>query len=132
MKNKKEKQYSGSERREFERIPFSVHVHFMPCGKDKDNLLIGGMPGYSFSSNLSTGGIQLKSNVKPRIEEYIKLQLTLPKHEEEQTIDALGQVVWSQYDEKDETFTAGIKFVELKKEQKEMLNNFINQNPAIE
>ena len=95
MKKNKEENYSGSERREFQRIPFSVHVHFMPCGKDKDNLLIGGMPGYSYSSNISIGGIQLQSNVKPRIDEYIKLQLTIPKDQGDQVIDALGQVIWS-------------------------------------
>ena len=125
MKKENEKQYSGTERREFERIPFSVHVHFMPCGKDKDNLLIGGMPGYSYSSNISIGGIQLQSNVKPKLDEYIKLQLTIPKDKGEQVIDALGQVIWFQYNEEDETFTAGVKFVELKESSRKILKEFI-------
>ena len=126
MKKKKEDNYSGDERREFDRIPFSVHVFCQPCGKDRKKLLNGGFPQYSYSSDISTDGLQFQSQFKPNLEEYIKIQLTIPEKKEKKVIKALGQVIWSTYDEYEETYAAGIKFVQIQDELKDRLKKFIN------
>ena len=127
MKKKNKEKYSGIERREFDRIPFSVHVFCQPCGKDRKNLLNGGFPQYSYSCDISTEGLQFQSQFKPVLEEFIKIQLTLPEREEKKVIKALGQVIWTTYDEYEETYAAGIKFVHIQDRLKDRLNDFIDR-----
>ena len=128
MEKEKEKKYTGTERRHFKRIPFSFHAHFVPCGNDKTKLVKGGFPGYSYCNDISTDGIQLQFHQKPKLEEYLKLQLTLPKYKDKQVVHALGQVIWSQYDEKEETYSAGIRFVDLEENTKKNLEDFISKS----
>lgn len=117
--------YSDLERRQFTRIPVSFHVYFTPCGFNKNNLVKGGFPDYCYSNNICIEGIQLKFHHKPKIEEFLKIQITL---RESQIINVIGKVVWFQYDEIKEIYTAGIQFEDLEDADKKKLENFIKES----
>ena len=125
MSKKHENKYTGPERREFTRIPFSFHVYFTPYGNDKNNLIQSGFPDYLYCNNISIDGIQLKFNRKQKIGEFLKIQITLQKS---QIINVIGQVIWFQYDEIKEIYTAGIQFVDLEDVNKKKLKNFVKES----
>ncbi|MCK5706591.1 MAG: PilZ domain-containing protein [Candidatus Aureabacteria bacterium] len=117
----------SKERRSFKRVPVSFHVHFVPCGNNREEILNGGFSEYSYSENISTEGIQIEFKNKPNLEDYIKLQITLPKQVVKKTINVLGQVIWFQHDETDKVYKTGIKFVEIKADDKNKINDFVKK-----
>jgi hypothetical protein len=118
---------TGPERRKFIRTPLSFHVYFTPCGLDKNKLVPGGFPDYSCCNNISIDGMQLNLHYKPKIGEYLRIQLTLQDSINSQIINVLGQLAWFQYDETKENYTAGIEFVALEDIDREKINNFIKE-----
>lgn len=85
----------------------------------------------SVCKNVGMGGINLLLNEKLLPQTKMRLQLNLPG--QTKAIFTEGEVVWekemtqgtAQSDETERFFSEGICFVHIKKEDKEILNNFI-------
>ncbi len=123
MSTQNKSEYQGEDRRKFERIPFSFHVYFVPCGDNKEQLLHEGFTEYCFCNNISEDGIQLQFHNKPKLKNYIKMQLTLPK----QTVHALGQIIWTQMDETEGIYIVGIKFIDMEDLDRKKIVDFIDK-----
>jgi len=120
--------YVGPERRRFARIPFYFPVRFKECGYDKDNLKEEGISQYAYSNNISVGGIQLKLPQRLKIGKYLKLKLTLPIYSDCKVMHFLGQVLWTQFDEAEKKYVAGIQFIDLDEVDKITLEEFIHES----
>ncbi|MFH1075149.1 MAG: PilZ domain-containing protein [Candidatus Firestonebacteria bacterium] len=85
----------------------------------------------SICKNVSLGGINLVLNEKLLPETKIYLQLNLPG--QNKTILTEGEIIWekempqdtAQKDDSERFFNEGIRFVHIKKEDKDILGNFI-------
>ena len=60
-------EYSGYGRRRYTRIPFRFPVRFVFCGDNKDDLKDEGIWQFTFCTDISMNGIQLKLKEKPKI-----------------------------------------------------------------
>ena len=120
--------YTGPERRRFSRIPFSFPIRFKECGYNKDDLKEEGMSQYAYSNNISVGGVQLKLPIRLKLGKYLKMKLTLPIYSECKVMHFLGQVMWTQVDEAENQYVAGIQFLDLDEIEKITLEEFINES----
>ena len=104
--------YSGEERRKYKRFPFVFPIKYTYLGSSLENPRPSEFSLYSFSNNISRGGmlLMLSNNVPPG--EFLDLVVTLPVEHEVISIQAKGLVKWVKK-EKD-GYLAGIEFADIK------------------
>ena len=104
--------FSGDERRESNRFPFVFPVKYTYLGQDRDNPKSSEFSLYSFSNNISRGGMLLTLSNNVSAGECLDLVITLPIEHEVVTIQATGQVKWIR--KESSGYLAGIAFIEMK------------------
>ena len=127
MHNKEKPEYKGTERRRYQRIPFSFPVRYIFCGFDINKLKEEGQTQYTHSNNIGLGGIQVKMQKKPKLGQCLKMKLTLPVFQDHQIMHLLGQVAWSDFDDAEQHFIVGIAFIDMDDIQKIKLEEFIKE-----
>jgi c-di-GMP-binding flagellar brake protein YcgR len=103
--------YPGEERRQFKRFPFVFPVKYTYLGKDPKNPNPSEFSLYSFSNNISRGGLMLTLSNNVPVGEYIGLVMTLPIEHDVIIIEASGLVKWIQKEE--EGYLVGIEFSDI-------------------
>ena len=100
--------YHGEERRQYKRFPFVFPVKYTYLGKDPENPKPSEFSLYSFSNNISRGGMMLTLSNNVPMGEYVDLVITLPIEHDVIAIQTAGQIKWIQKEE--EGYLAGIEF----------------------
>jgi c-di-GMP-binding flagellar brake protein YcgR len=116
-------QNPGEERRKYKRFPFVFPIKYTYLGKSPDASRASEFSLYSFSNNISRGGMMLTitNNIPPG--EYIDLIITLPVEHEVISIHAVSLVKWIQKEE--EGFLAGIEFARIRDEDLTVIQRFL-------
>jgi c-di-GMP-binding flagellar brake protein YcgR len=101
-----------SSRRRHERIPERLSVNFRPIGEESAGARVSAV-----TVNMSESGLCLVSPEALSAETHLALELNLEGHEE--TVMALGRVVWCDRD--GEQYRVGICFTWLREQDREPL-----------
>jgi CheY-like chemotaxis protein len=120
--------YSGPERRNFTRISFSFPVRFKECKFDEKGLEKEGATQYAYSNDISSDGIKLKFLEEVGMGKCLKLKLTLPVGQDCLAIQAMGEVIWSQYSAEDKVYIVGVKFTDMDDSDRMKLDEFIRDS----
>jgi CheY-like chemotaxis protein len=120
--------YSGPERRNFTRISFSFPVRFKECRFDEKGLEKEGATQYAYSNDISSDGIKLKFLEEVGMGKCLRLKLTLPLGQDCIAIQAMGEVIWSQYSAEDKVYIVGVKFTDMDAGDRVKLSEFIRDS----
>ena len=113
----------SEERRRYKRFPFVFPVKYTYLGNDLSSPKPSEFSLYSFSNNISRGGMMFTLSNDIPVGEYIEIVMTLPVEHEVVTIKAVGKVKWSKKEE--DGYFAGIEFVDIKEKDLEIIQTLL-------
>ena len=111
------------ERRRSERLAEENEIAINIVSKDK--LSPDKRIHYHISKDISSSGARIQSNVFLPVDTLIKIQLTLKQPP--RMVTALGKVKWARSLYADESFEAGLEFVDTSSETIQLLADYISQ-----
>ncbi|MCK5708428.1 MAG: PilZ domain-containing protein [Candidatus Aureabacteria bacterium] len=116
--------YSGEERRHYRRFPFVFPIKYTYLGNNLEKLKPSEFSLYSFSNNISRGGMMLLISNNIPAGEYIGLTITLPIEQEAISINVTGKVKW--IDKEDDGYLAGIEFCKITEHDLDIIQKMVD------
>jgi uncharacterized protein (TIGR02266 family) len=115
-----EKAEKATSKNFMERVIFEQNVEYEPS---QEAILSG------LSSNISVGGLYLRTKVPFEIDDTLMLSFPLPYQEQEVSISCNARVAWTNYDlnrhKPDYASGVGLQFLDISHEDRSTLSNFL-------
>ena len=123
-KNRLPYNFDAEDRRQYKRFPFVFPIKYTYLGKNLEEQKPSEFSLYSFSNNISRGGMMLIISNNVPSGEYIDLVITLPIEHEAVSVNVTGQVMWIQ--KEDDGYLAGIRFKNVKDDDLAIIQKLLN------